>query len=105
MTEGEFKKESYYDHVKSFRNKFYANSTTLSSYIWEIKNRKYVTPAHTWEVLRTTKHKKRCFLCLHEEIVIITYPYPDELINRQSEPVTKCRGENKFLLKNCKSND
>ena len=46
LTEGEFKKESYYYHVKSFRNKFYANSTTLSSYIWEIKNRKYVTPAH-----------------------------------------------------------
>ena len=28
---GEFKKQRYYDHVKSFKNEFYANSTTLLS--------------------------------------------------------------------------
>ena len=37
LTEGEFKKQKYYKHVKSFKNQFYANSTTLSSYIWEMK--------------------------------------------------------------------
>ena len=65
--------------------------------------RKKVTPALTWEVLRTAKAcsniTKRCSLCLHEKLAIITYPYLDELLNRQSELVTKCRHENKFLLK------
>ena len=109
LTEGEFKKERYYDHVKSFKNEFYANSTTLFSYVWEMKERKNVAPTLTWEVLRTAKTysniTKRCSLCLHEKLAIITYPYPDEIINRRSELVTKCRHENKFLLKNFNSND
>ena len=33
------------------------------------------------------------------------YPYPDELLKRWSELVTKCRHENRFLLKNFNSND
>ena len=48
---------------------------------------------------------KRCSLCLHEKLAIITYPYPDELLNRRSELVTKCRHKNKLLLKNFNSND
>ena len=36
LTEGKLKKQRYYDYVKSFKNEFYANSTTLSSYVWEI---------------------------------------------------------------------
>ena len=50
MTEQEFKKQRYYCHVKSFKNEFYANSTTLPSYVWEFKKRNNVTPAFTWEV-------------------------------------------------------
>ena len=55
--------------------------------------------------LKKEKITKRCSLCLHEKLAIITYPYPDELLNRRSELVTKCRHENKFLLKNFNSND
>ena len=55
LTAVEFKKQRYYDHVKSFKSEFYANSTTLSSYVWEMKKRKNVTPAYTWEVLQTAK--------------------------------------------------
>ena len=39
LTEGEFKKQRYYDHVKSFKNEFYANSTTLSRHVWELKKK------------------------------------------------------------------
>ena len=92
LTEGEFKKQRYYAHVKSFKNEFYTNSTTLSSYVWEMKKRKNVAPAITCEVLRTVKKysniTKRCSLCLHEKLAILTYPYPDELFNRRSELVT-----------------
>ena len=51
LTEGEFKKQRYYDHIKSFGNDFYANSTTLLRYLWEMKNGKNATPALTWEIL------------------------------------------------------
>ena len=74
-----------------------------------MKKRKNVAPALTWEVLRTAKSylniTKWCSLCLHEKLAIINYPYPDELLNRRSELVTKCRHENKFLLKTFNSND
>ena len=74
-----------------------------------MKKRKNVTPALTWEVLRTAKAysniTKRCFLCLYEKLASISYPYLDELLNRRSELVTKCRHENKFLLRNFNSND
>ena len=99
----------YYDHVKSFQNEFYANSTTLSSYVWEMEKRKNVAAALTREILRTAKTyssiTKRCSLCLLEKLAIISYPYPDELLNRQSELVAKCRHENKFLFKNFNSNN
>ena len=74
-----------------------------------MKSRKNVTPALTWEVLRTAKAYsniiKTCSLCLHEKLAIFTYPYPDEVINRRSGLLTKCRHENKFLLKHLNSND
>ena len=74
-----------------------------------MKKRKNVATALTWEVLRTAKTysniTKRYSSYFHEKLAIITYPYPDELLNRRSELVTKCRHENKFLLKNFNSND
>ena len=74
-----------------------------------MKNRRYATPALKWEVLGTAKSysniTKRWFLCLHEKLVINIYPYPDELLNRRSELVTKCRHENKFPSENFNSND
>ena len=39
LTEGEFKMQRYYNHVKSFRKEFYANSATLFNSVWEMKNR------------------------------------------------------------------
>ena len=69
----------------------------------------FITPAVIWEVLRTAKAysniTKRCSLCFHEKLVFITYPYPDELLKKRSDLVTKCRHENKFLLKNIYSSD
>ena len=109
MNEGEFKNQRYYDLAKSFRIEFYANSATISNYLWEMKNRKTITPALTWEILRTVKAyfniRKRCSLCIHEKLVIITYPYLDELLNKQPELVAKCRHESKFLLQNFNGND
>ena len=109
LTEGELKNQRYYDHTKSFKNEVYANSTTLSSYVWKMRKRKNITPGLAWEVLWTVKAysnmTKKCSLRLYKKLAIITYPYPDELLNRWSELVTKCRHGKKFLLKNFNSND
>ena len=43
---GEFKKR-FYNHKQSFKNQFYPKDTSLSKYIWEIKNNHHITPAMT----------------------------------------------------------
>ena len=47
LIEGEFKKQRYYDHIRSFQNEFHVNSTTLLSCVREMKTRKNVTTALT----------------------------------------------------------
>ena len=48
---------------------------------------------------------KSCMLCLHEKFEILMYPKQDELLNKRSELVFKCRHINKYLLSNYKAND
>ena len=45
---------------------------------------------------------KKCLLCLHEKLEIINYPGLDELLNKRSKLITKCRHANKVLLRNYK---
>ena len=61
FTEGELKKKRYYDHIKSFKNEFYANITTLSSYVWEIKKRKYVYMGSLTNCKSIFQYKKKVF--------------------------------------------
>ena len=106
LNEGEFNKQRYYDRVKFFKNEFYANSTTLSSNVWEMQ-KKCSTSSYMGS--RTEKIYsniiKSCTLCIHEKLVIINYPYPDKRLDRRSELVTKCRHENTFLFKNFNTNN
>ena len=39
------------------------------------------------------------------KMAIITYPDQEKLLNKRSELISKCRHENKFLLKYYDSND
>ena len=48
---------------------------------------------------------KKCLLCLHEKLSIINHPNQNELSNKPSELIAKCRHENKFILINYDSND
>ena len=108
LTEGEFI-TCYYKHSKSFRTKSYPNGTTLSSYVWEVKTEQNETPNLNWEIVRSvaaySNITKRCMLCLYEKLLIATYPNQEELLNKRSELVSKCRRENKLLLKNFKGGD
>ena len=48
------------------------------------------------------QYKKKYRICLKEKLEILSYPNPDELLNKRSELVSKCRNVNKFSLPNYK---
>ena len=98
LTERELKKKRGTTTLSNLKSEFYASSTILSSYVWEMKKRKNVTPALILGSLKNCESifiviliGKSCSLSLHEKLAIITYPYLDDRLNRRSELVTKCR--------------
>jgi len=107
LTEGEFKSR-FYTHKQSFTKKKYAKSTSLSKYIWELKENN-INPSLSWTIMKTAKTysniTKRCNLCLQEKFEILYYKNQNELLNNKSEIISKCRHENKFLMANYKSKD
>ena len=66
--EGDFKKR-FYKHRKSFNNEDSANDTTLSKYIWELKEKSNSSPALIWSTAKKvppySNISKKCLLCLH----------------------------------------
>ena len=105
--EGNFKKR-YYNHKTSFKNREKANDTTLSKYVWEVKDKYKETPFLKWSIVKSVSVystvTKKCLLCLHEKLKI-NYPNQEELLNKRSELIMKCCHVNKYLLSNCKNNN
>ena len=103
LTEGEWKKR-FANHKQSFKNRKYSKDTMLSKYIWELKDEKTGNYILNWSILKTAPAynniSKRCILCLQEKFEIIKHPNQNCLLNKKSELISKCRHENKFLLKN-----
>ena len=108
LTEKDFKTR-YNSHTQSFRNKKYANSTTLSAHIWDTKENHHVTPTLKWSIIKRapaySNITKTCSLCLAEKYEILKYPLKEELLNKRSEIISKCRHMNKFLMANYKTKD
>ena len=102
-TEGEFKYR-YNNHTKSFRNEIYKNDSELSKYIWQLKD-KNIEFQITWETIRrASKYQsgsRKCDLCATEKLYIIEAD-PSICLNNRNEITTKCRHQNKFLLRNWK---
>ena len=75
--EGAFKKR-FYNHRKSFNNEVSANDTTLSKYVWELKETSNSSPtlerSIAKKVLPYSNISKKCLLCLHETLKIIKNP-------------------------------
>ena len=46
---------------------------------------------------------KTCLLCFHEKLEIINYPRPEELLNKRSKLISRCRHANKLLMRNYKT--
>ena len=93
-------KHRFNNHAKSFNLEHDENRTELSKEYWTIK-RSHFTPKVTWRIIRkcapfnTTKRK--CFLCLNEKYEIASYKL-DNLLNKRSERINKCRHQNKLTL-------
>ena len=108
LTERQFK-DRYNSHKQSMNNEKYANSTTLSTYVWKLKNSYKATPVLKWSIVKHARPysntSRNCFLCLQEKFEILNYEKKDELLNKRSEIIAKCRHMNKFLLANYKSKD
>ena len=49
--EGDFKKH-YHNRMRSFCNKLYTNDTSLSKYIWEIKEKHQENPSMKWLIVK-----------------------------------------------------
>ena len=93
-------KHRFSNHTKLFNLEHYENDTELSKKYWSIKH-SHFTPKVTWRIIRkyapfnTTKRK--CYLCLNEKPEIPSYK-GDNLLNKRSELINKCRHQNKFTL-------
>ena len=75
-TKGEFKTR-YYNHRTSFSHEKYRHSTTLASYVWEVKDKKGIDPILKWEVIKTCRKYRAgdrdCLLCNEEKLAIASY--------------------------------
>ena len=99
LTENTFK-QRYSNHVQSFKNSKYENSTELSKYIWHLK-RNNDNFNIKWSIIQRSQaysnKTKRCNLCLTEKLSILNADKAKTL-NKRSELVSKCRHENKYYL-------
>ena len=95
-------KERYYGHTHSFNHRDSTSSTTLSSYLWALKDQDRNFNI-SWRIIDRGKPfnpvSKRCNLCTKEKFHIIFQPEGASL-NKRSEMFSTCRHRKKDLLCN-----
>ena len=96
----------YANHKKTFNNIKYQTDTELSNEYWNIISTN--TSNVSWEIFGTHKSynqsSKRCLLCLNEKLAIALHK-DDNMLNKRSEIISKCRHRNKYMLASCDSKD
>ena len=99
LTGGMFKTR-YTAHLASFRHRNKASSTTLSNYIWKLKD-KGVDTKISWEIVANAPsyHPNigKCLLCLREKYFIM-FGEGEASLNNRSEIASTCRHKNIFFL-------
>ena len=102
-TEGTFKKR-YYGHKSDFKHEAKRNSTTLSHYIWDCKDRGE-TPKVKWEIVKKCNRyrcgTRKCDVCLAEKLEILK-ERGRHCLNKRSELMRPCPHRRKFRLSNLK---
>ena len=87
-------KHKFNNYIKSFNLEHYENE--LSKEYWTIKQPFY-TESLIRKCARFNTTKTKCYLCLNEKFEIALYKR-DNLLNKTSEHINKCRHQNKFTL-------
>ena len=99
VTKDSFKKR-YGGHKSSFNNRAYEHSTTLSTYIWKLKDQN-IPYTVSWDIVgRAAPYNPAtniCRLCLLEKYLIMFKPAGASL-NQNSEFFTTCRHKQSHLL-------
>lgn len=95
-------KQRYGNHKQSLEKRAKSTQTSLSKYVWELKDQE-VEHSIKWQIVkRSSSYKcgsRVCDLCLCEKFFILTAD-PLVCINRNSDLLQKCRHRNKFKLSN-----
>ena len=86
---------------KSFKNREYEHETTLSTYIWQLKDQN-IGYSIKWKMLKKSRAysptSQKCHLCLDEKLLILKNSKNPALLNKTSELFGKCRHRRKHLL-------
>ena len=95
-------KTRYTNHKASFNHQNKAHSTSLSSHIWELKDKEQSFTSN-WSIMGLApsycNKVRKCQLCLLEK-THIALADPKRTLNKRTEIVAKCRHRDKMLLKN-----
>ena len=95
-------KDRFYGHRSTFQNKDHPNPTTLSTHVWDLKD-KNVDFNISWNIIDRGKDfnptTKKCRLCLKEKYYIIFHP-DGATLNERSELFSTCRHRLKLTLAN-----
>ena len=101
-------KQRFYNHQMSFNNEGHSRDTALSKCLGSKQEAQdnAITKRYIIKSVPVYSNiSKKCQLCLQEKFEILNYLNPNELLNKESKLISKCRHVNKFLLSNYKSND
>ena len=78
----------------------YQTDTELSNEYWNIISANKTSNV-SWEILGTHKSynqsSKRCLLCLNEKLTSALHK-DDNMLNKRSAIISKCRHRNKYML-------
>ena len=103
LTGMEFK-QRHYQHRHDFQNINKRESTELSKHIWNLKDNN-IDYSIRWKIIKQIPKiqngNKMCRLCITEASIIMKNKIGR--LNKRTEIMNKCRHQNKFLLKNWKS--
>ena len=95
-------KQRFSNHKASLAHISNAHKTTLSAYVWDLKE-KNAPFSLDWSIVGLApaynRKVRKCHLCLLEKSSI-TFSDPLRTINKRNEIVSKCRHRDKLLLKN-----
>ena len=92
----------YRNHKSSSNNENSKQSTTLSTYIWKMKNEQK-NPRTKFSIIKQSKSFNpeigKCYLCTAEKMEILKFD-STSLLNKCSEILSSCRHRKKFMLDN-----